>query len=183
MDAIRASFFVLSCLTAGAILVDNHPVRDWSLARVRAVGINRMVTDIMAVLLLMTAFISLFGKLSVRGKGNGWSYRELSLRLCTYRISSTRSPSSDAGAGGCGDHRPKDRTGRASGGRHDGEPGLGRRTGHERRVLAGHGRALHLAPVQDGDALPRPQSGALGVRLGLRVHLALHHHPLVRTWV
>lgn len=80
---VQASFFVLACAVAGAILTDNHPLQELSVQwrpiphlvfAGRPLGVNRRVTSVMAGLTILSAFASVLGELCLE-KGSMW--REL----------------------------------------------------------------------------------------------------------
>ena len=67
---IKACFFMLACVVSGGILADNHPIKDmvfhWApiphvVSKGPLLSVNRRVTDIMAVMTLITALASLLG--------------------------------------------------------------------------------------------------------------------------
>lgn len=77
---IKACFFTLACIVAGGILADNHPLKDLSIqwvpfphviSKAPLLSVNRRVTDIMAVMTLITAFASLFGTCRDWAMGRG----------------------------------------------------------------------------------------------------------------
>lgn len=67
---IKACFFTLACVVSGGILADNHPIQNMAIqwapiphvvSKGPPLSVNRRVTDIMAVMTLITGLASLLG--------------------------------------------------------------------------------------------------------------------------